>query len=250
MELTAQSDESLMIDASPRIGGAYSRTSTVLAITAQLTDVFPGLSPTVTAAAGPAVSQGPYTDRWDLVNDLADQIEAQVYDDGTRQWWIAATPVIGTPALELKVGAGGTIIRSRSGLDRDTWFNQVFALYRWRDTSDVEHTITSVRSVTSGVYAAVVGNTKSLRVEREIATTQAQADAAASAMVKRLVTRGRTFTVTAIAAYWLRPGMTINVTLPLGDTEQHLVQAVEFDPIAGLMDVTTRLPDNTGTIGA
>lgn len=250
MPLSAQSDEALVIDNSPGVFLAFTRATTVLAI--QVVVQAAGLTPTwnVTAPAGPAVTQGPYEDYWDLTNDLADRIGAQVYDDGLRTWNITTAPVLAATAAELAVGAGGTITSSESGLDRDEWANKVVLRYRWRDTSDVEHTIISTRRITSGPYAALPGNTKTLLVERSVSTTQAEADLAAAALVARTVTRGRSFTLSAVSAYWLRPGHTVLVTLPLGDPERHLVQSVRFDLVTGLMQVTTRLPDNTGTIGA
>jgi hypothetical protein len=250
MTLTAQSDESLVIDNAQEVGGAFSRASTVLAITVLLQGTFPAIALNVTTAAGPAIAQGPYSDRWDVLLDFADRIDARLYDDGLRNWWLTPAPVLGTPAHTLAVGSSGTVLTSDSGLDRDEWANKVILRYQWRDTGDVDHTIVSTRRITSGIYAAVVGNTKSLLVERSAATTQAEADTAATNLVKRTVTRGRSFNVTAISAYWLRPGHTVTMALPVSDPEDHLVQAVTFDLAEGTMDVTTRLPDNTGTIGA
>lgn len=249
MALEAHSDESLVIDNAPCDGAAFSAASTTAAITAALVLALPGTAPTITASAGPAVAQGPYTDRWDLIVDLADRIGARVYDDGLRTWHIDPAPVLGTPNLDIAVGATGTIVSSAAQMGREEWANQVLLVYSWRDTSDVDHTIKSVRRITTGAYAAVAGNTKTLRVDREVATTQTEANAAAAALVARTVTRGRSLTVTAVSAYWLRPGDTVNVTLPTGPTEQHLVVSVVFDD-SGLMTVVTRLPDNTGTIGA
>lgn len=249
MALEAHSDESLIIDGSPVVGAAFTNASTTGAITAVLAAVIPAVAPVVTTAVGPAITQGPYEDRWDLALDLADRIGARLYDDGLRTWRIDPAPVLGTSALDLAVGANGTITASQATIDRDGWANVVLLRYRWRDTSDVEHTIVAVRRVTTGAYAATVGNSKIVVVEREVATTQTEANAAAAALVARYVTRGRSLTVSAVSAYWLRPGDTVNVTLPSGPTEQHLVVAVDFTD-DGLMQVTTRLPDNTGTIGA
>lgn len=249
MTLDALSDEALLIDAAPVIGGAFTRTSTYLMIQVVVSTIG-AVTWNATAPVGPAVTQGPYDDLWDLCNDLADRVAAQVYDDGLRTWNYAPAPAIATVVHDLSVGPTGTVTASESGLDREEWANKVTLRYRWRDTSDVEHTITSTRRITSGPYAAVAGNTKSLVIERPVSTTQAEADLAAAALVARTVTRGRSFTVSAVSAYWLRPGHTVLVTLPLGVPEKHLVQSVAFDLATGLMQVTTRLPDNTGTIGA
>lgn len=251
MTIRAASDESLVIDGSPVVGAAFSTANTTTAIRDVLRAVFPTLTPVVTSAVGPAIAQGPYEDRWDLVQDLADRIGARVFDDGLRTWHVDPAPVLGASNLDLAVGANGTIVESDAELSRDDdWGNVVLLRYRWRDTSDVEHTITAVRRVTTGIYAANVGNSKILSFEREVATTQTEANAAAAALVARTVTRGRSFAITAVSAYWLRPGDTVNATLPAGPTEQHLVRAVDFDLKTGLMTVTTRLPDNAGTIGA
>lgn len=251
MRLVGHSDEALVIDNADCDGAAFSAATTSAAIVAALALAVPGagITPVVTTSTGPAVTQGPYEDRWDLVQDLADRLGGKLFDDGLRVWHLDPAPVLAAPDLDLAVGTSGTIVESNADLSRDDFYNQVLLFYRWRDTSDVEHTIKSVRRIQTGIYAASGGNTKTLRVEREIATTQTEANAAAAALVARTVTRGRALTVTAISAYWLRPGATVNVTLPTGPTEQHLVVSVEFTS-NGLMTVVTRLPDNTGTIGA
>lgn len=251
MALEAHSDEALVIDNAAADGAAFSAASTSAAIVAALALAVPGagITPVVTTGAGPAVTQGPYEDRWDLVQDLADRIGGRLYDDGLRVWHLDPAPVLGTVDLELAVGINGTIVTSDADLSRDEFFNQVLLRYRWRDTSDVEHTVKAVRRIQTGPYAAAGGNTKTMLVEREVSATQTEANAAAAALVARTVTRGRSLSVSAVSAYWLRPGMTVNVTLPAGPTEQHLVVSVEFND-SGLMTVVTRLPDNTGTIGA
>jgi len=251
MTLTGYSDEVLVTDNAASASLTLNTTTTAEAMTYIIGLTVPAPPINVTAPVGPAVSQTqPDADKWDTLADLADRIGARVYDDGLRQWWIAPVPVIGKPAHALAVGVDGTILESEAGLSREGWFNRVYLKYKWTDASDVDHVIRSVRSVNTGTYAAVLGNTSTYFEERELPATQAQADAAATALVARTVTRGRTFSVTAISAYWLRPGHTATVTLPTGDPEDHLVASVAFDLATGRMNVTTRLPDNTGTIGA
>lgn len=252
MTLTAASDEALVIDGSPTATGTVTDASTTGAISAVLNQVLT-VTPVVDVGGptGPAVSGVLFDDRWDAIVDLADRIEKQVFDDGMRTWHINSAPLLDDPALELTVGEGGTIIDSDSGVDRDEgWYNYVWLRYEWTDGSNVDHTIDGKRRITTGPYAATTGNIKVFKQVRNVATTQTEANSAGDALVARTVTRGRSFSLTAISAYWLRPGHTVDITLPLGDTEQHLVTAVAFDLRAGTMRVTTRLPDNTGTIGA
>ncbi len=253
MTLTATSDEALVIDNAPSNGGSVSSLTTKAAMVEVIRLIFPGVTVSTTGApSGPAVTQDPLGDKWTTLADLADRIDTQVYDNGLRAWFIRPTPTTtADPAVELAVGAAGTLIESDTGLDRDAgWFNRVFLTYEWTDSSNAPHTVVAVRSITSGPYTAVTGNIRTMDERREIPATSTEATAAATSLVTRTVTRGRSFTLRSVSAYWLRPGMTARVSLPLGDPELHLVAAVEFDLAAGTMRVTTRLPDGTYTIGA
>ena len=51
-------------------------------------------------------------------------------------------------------------------------------------------------------------------------------------------------TITAHAAYWLRPGMTVTVQLPVGDQQRLLVRQVTFNPVNGTMSVSLYQPIN------
>lgn len=253
LALTGHSDESLLIDGSVAFGGTIDTGTTLDAIAVVVRQVFPGLAFDYSALsnAGPAVTQSQVdTDRWDTVADLADRIEAQVYDDGLRRWHVVDVPTLGTVALTVKDGQGGTLVDSAAGLARDGWANYVALRYVWTDDANVRHRVTTTRKVTSGAYAATTGNLRMFLDDRDTPTTQAQADAAATSLVKRMVSRGRSLRITTPSAYWIRPGDTITAQLPTGDPETCLVASVEFDLRTGLMDITTRLPDNTGTIGA
>lgn len=249
MAMVGMSDEALLVDGAGTIGGTITNATTTGAITAVINQRLT-TTPTVAGSAGPAVSAVLFEDRWDVINDLADRIGAQVYDDGLRNWVIAPAPTLSAPALSMTTGPGGTVLASSTGLDRDDGFaNQVWLRYEWLNGTTTNR-VNSVRRITTGPYAAVLGNYKTLRVERAVATTQTEADAAAAALVARTVTRGRSFEIDAVSAYWLRPGMTVTVKLPIGDAEDHLVTAVSFDLRAGTMRVTTRLPDGSYTIAA
>lgn len=252
MTVSGLGDESLVLDNAPSNGGTLTATTTVAGIQSVVRLTLPYVTVANPGAlAGPAVSQTPIGDKHDLLMDLSDRIEAKTYDDGLRNWVTEPAAVLGTPALELAVGTDGTIIESDTALSRDDGFyNRVFLTYEWTDSSDVEHRIIAVRSITSGPYAARIGNIRTLELKRTVAATQTEANAAAAALVKRTVTRGRSFAIRAVSAYWLRPGMTVSVTLPLGGPEEHLVSSVSFDLAAGTMSVTTRLPDGSYTIGA
>lgn len=251
MALEGASDEAIVIDNAPSATLTVNTATTTAGITYILGLVLASPTVTITAPTGPAVNQtDPAGDKWSTMADLADRIEARVFDNGLREWRVEPAPVLAEPVVQLKVGDGGTVTATDSVLSRDGFANRVFLTYEWHDAGGTRQRVVSVRSVTSGPYAAVLGNVLTHDERRDVPATQTQADAAATALVKRTVTRGRSFSLRAVSAYWLRPGHTAAITPVLGDPEGHLVTAVSFDLATGLMNVQTRLPDNAGTIGA
>jgi hypothetical protein len=255
MTLTCYSDEALVADAGASVTGTLVEVNTLNGIATLIRQVLPAAAIDYTALtnAGPAVNQSTVDiDRMDVISDLADQIAAQVYDDGSRQWVVRDVPQLGAViALEVAHGAGGTLVESDADLSRDDGYaNWVVLRYIWTDGSNVRQRIIGSRRITSGPYAANAGNIRILLIDRDTPTTQAKADAAAAALVARTVTRGRALTIRTPSAYWLRPGDTLRAQLVTGDPETCLAARVEFDLASGLMAVSTRLPDNTGTIGA
>lgn len=184
-------------------------------------------------------------DYWSLMDDAAQRTGTRVYCDEKRQWRVVPrTTTTGTVAHTLTVGEDGTIVSANAALDREEWYNAVCLRYRWNDAANNEHIVYGKAQVSSGAYATGSVGHKVYFEEIPRPVSAATANAAAAAMVRNLVTRGRSLTLTAAAAYWLRPGDTVSVTLPTGPTSLHLVQSVTFRPLEGLMSVTTRQPEN------
>jgi hypothetical protein len=247
MTLTARSDEALLLDNAPSASLTVSTATTALGIKAVILTVLPSADVTIDVTdTGPAVAIAaqPDCDKWDTISDLADQIVAAVYDDGTGAWFVTdRVNAYTTPAVILEDGAGGTIVNVREDNDRESdWYNRVKLVHEWRDSSDVDHRVMSVADAT-GPYAPVTGNVRVLEVDRETPTTQLKCNAAAATLASRAVTRGRVLNVSAPSTYWLRPGDTVEVRETGRDPEAHLVSSVTFDLRSGLMDVTTRQPD-------
>jgi hypothetical protein len=245
LELTAAGDESLVIDASPAVAESTTGTTHAAAAEALLGKaISPKPSFTATVLGG-SVTVDTIEDRWNALVDLADRIGAQVYDDGLRDWWFTPTPtaVAATPHHTLAVGVGGTVLEPSRTLERDSWFNYVRVRYRWRNAAGADQQVTGTAYVNSGPYAITgPAGRRILAVERDVASTTAQANAVAGSILTRQLSRGDSVTVRAVAAYWLRPGMTVDVQLPTGDVLRHLVARVVFDVLEGTMTVTTRLP--------
>ncbi len=247
MELEAASDEALVIDASPSVVETITAASVPLAVQGL---VYASINPRPyveirTTAGAASVAVNPVTDRWETIRDLIDRAGIQVYDDGTRRWAIEARPeLVGDTAAVLKVGANGTVETSDTGLDRDGWSNYVLLRYTWRDaTTGAEQRVNATAYVSTGTYAITGDSGRKIYAEdRDVQTTQAEANSAAGALLARQITRGRSLSLTAVSMWWLRPGMTVSVQTPLGSPERHLVSAVSFDLATDRMSVVTRMP--------
>lgn len=250
--LDLASDEALLIDGSPAAGFGLTNASTAGAIIALVNQV---VSPRprffVAAQSGPAVSVNPVTDRWETIRDLADQQNCRVYDDGLRGWVydnraITVGPINVPADVALVAGEGGTLLETESVADRGEWANYAFLRYVWFNASNVPQQITATAFVASGPFYINGPAGKVIYIEeREVPTTQAAANTAAANVLRRRLADARSMTLTSIAQYWVRPGMTIDVTLLGGTRRRHLVGAVDFDPLNGTMRVTTRLPEDS-----
>lgn len=250
--LTAASDEALAVDGAPAALSsvtAATHSAAIIALLAQIMTPDPVVTATVT---GGSITIDTVEDRWDGINDIADRIAARVYDDGTRAWHIDPAPALAaTDDLALTVGEGGTIIEDDDQLDRDDWHNYVTLIYRWRDSTDVDRQITATAYVNAGDYAITGPAGKRIRREdRRVATTQAAANAAAASILARDLARSRRLTVTAVAAYWIRPDSTVSVVLEAGQAPtRYLVDRVRFSPLAGTMTLELTAPlDTAGLI--
>ena len=183
--------------------------------------------------------------------DLTNRIDAELFDDGLRRWYLRPRPsVAGEPSANLRVGEGGVIITSSTGLSRSgEWANSVLVKYTWTDTNDVEQVRWGSSSATGPYAFNIIGRKAYTEERKDIAITTTEANKVAKGILARRLAYGRTFSIRAISHYWLRPGMTVNVKLPTGDEEKHLVKSVMFDLTSGWMDVDTRLPDYVNTPG-
>ncbi len=182
-------------------------------------------------------------DYWSIMDDCAARTGKRVWCDEFRTWRVGTRAErTGTVMHELKVGENGTIVDASSSLDREEWYNAVCLRYRWNDAANNEHIVYGRAVLTTGPFSVDAVGFKAYFEEVPRPVGQAAADAAATTRLKNLSTRGRSITLTAAAAYWLRPGHTVSVQLPTGSAELHLVQSVSFRPSDGLMTVTTRQP--------
>jgi hypothetical protein len=188
---------------------------------------------------------------WSPIEDAASRAGKWVYCTGPRKWRITAkTSASGAVSHALAVGKAGTVEESNSALDRTEWANHSIVEYTWTDGAGVSQRVIGRARVTSGPFSVNTVGYKTDHKTYERPATQAQANAAAASRVRNLVTRGRGISLSAVSAYWLRPGHTVSITLPQGATENHIVKSVDFDLGSGRMNLETRQPiDATITTG-
>lgn len=245
LDVSASGDESLVIDASPAVSESTTGATHAAAIGALLNKSLSPAPELLATVTGASVTVDTIEDRWNALVDLADGIGAQLYDDGLRTWHLDPTPdtVSTRPHHELAVGVGGTVIEPSRTLTRDDWHNYVRIRYRWRNPAGADQQIIGTSYVTTGPYRITgPAGRRILTVDRDVTTTQTRANLAARSILTRTLSRGDVLELRAVAAYWLRPGMTVDVTLPTGQVLRHLVARVSFDVLAGTMTVATRLP--------
>lgn len=253
VQLEAGSDEAMVIDAGHMNSGTISTTSTRAGIQALVNGAF-GTARTwvVTGSDTTAVNMAVTdTDRWDNVDELADRLDLDVFDDGTRTWYIKPrSSSTGTPVHQLVVGAGGTLLEANTNVSRrgGEYANRVHVVYKWTDTAGASQRVIGVGYISAGALAFAGDNRVVAVVERGTATSQAVADTVARNIVRRTVTRGRSHDLRAVSAYWLRPTQTVTVQLPAGGPEDQLVASVAFDLADKTMRVRTRVTDTAVTI--
>lgn len=191
---------------------------------------------------------------WSLITDAAALVSSnvRVWCDETRIWRITGAPLMSRePVHMLTVGENGTIIDADDNLDREEWYNSVLLRYRWKDADNADRTMTGRASITSGKYSVNSAGQKTYFEEIPRSMTADGAANRATKMLRILSSRGRSLTLQAAAAYWVRPADIVGVQLPDGPAEKHIVQSVAFRPGDGTMRITLRQPyDAVTTIGA
>lgn len=262
MSLSCTSAESFYIEAGIDVPGGGSQTwdSPQALIRFYLEEVYPAYGPlggygvlldTTTQGANPYDADTSPADFWAMLTDAAEAIDADLYDPGDRLIRLAPRRYLTAQSvLNLSTGPGGTLTDSSATVSRESWANEVHVMWEWE--GDPATAWRSARAqVSAGPYATYVLPQAPLRVlpvERRGYISQVHADRIAGVLLRRALSRARTYTLTAVSAWWVRPGDTITVQLPTGDQERHLVSSVEHTT-GGRMQLTTRLPDTESTIG-
>lgn len=181
---------------------------------------------------------------WDCVEQLADTIGAECYFRPDR--WAVLRPVPSlksTPDALLYALAGGTVTAIDSELSRGP--NVVYLWGAPLASGKASRGLAMDTDPNSPTYISAPGYGRVVVVEtRPNPLTAAQAQSAATALLRRVQGKVRTVTVDAIPDPSLEPGDTVQVRYANGKTERHVIQSVSL-PIGGgagedVMTVTTR----------
>lgn len=193
--------------------------------------------------------QAPGQDSLRMLSDAADRLGIWIYVDGSRRWNIRNRPqYAGDTALKLSTGATSTIldvssVLTRGDVEGSGFHNAVCLKYMWKDSGGVDRIIYGNAAIDSGPYDFTEIGYNTFYDDRPYPVTDATiANYAASMALRSLAGRGHQMSITAHAAYWLRPGMTVTVQLPLGDQERLLVRQVTFNPTTGTMQLALFQP--------
>lgn len=201
---------------------------------------------------------------WSFIETLRDVAGAEVWCDEARVWHMAysgdedvdasdpltiatgAAPLDGT-AFTGDVGAGTPgVSRSITELvdrrDRGEWANAVVVDHTWTSESGVAQRVAQHALTMTGPHAVDTIGYRVTKIDRDTPIDQNAAAAEAAAILRRTMARGVQYTVTARAAYWLRPRRSIRLHFD-GATTYRWLTRVEF-PLdgSGLMTLTTRAP--------
>ncbi|WP_156380231.1 hypothetical protein [Arthrobacter sp. Soil762] len=255
MELECWSDEGLAMDykrlawdsqpPQTNLLDAVAYHRLIATIGSELPDIVSDYPPEFGTSAVEDLVQEPGQSGWDLTVESASRAGVSVYCDPDRTWRIAKPQELSSKtALNLTTGGGGIIIDSNSVYSRENFHNAVCIKYAWKDDSNVDHVVYGHAFIATGPLSLIEIGYNSYFEERNVPATQAQADAAASAVLTAHSRRGRSFSVAAVSAYWLRPGMTVTATLPEGEQERVLVSAVYYNFPSGSMSVRLRQPED------
>lgn len=184
---------------------------------------------------------------WDLIADAANRVGVWVHVGDDGRWYIKRRPALsGTTAANLHAGPGGTLTEQpKQTITRELFQNSVCLKYTWTDAAKQDFQLFGLAEVPGAGRLGVerIGRLTYYE-ERPGPVTQAQATAAAQTVLSYRISQGAGYELNGMAAYWLRPGMTVTLRPEHGPQERQLVQSVSFKPLAGTMTVKTRPQEN------
>jgi len=194
------------------------------------------------------ISLAPERSIWECLEEVALRAGLWVHGDSLGRWVIAKkATVAGVSAYTITNGLTGTVREMTEALTREDWYQDVVLVYKWRDTAtNTDKTIYGItRQGWPNNDPADGAGRKVFTEERVGPIDQGAAHDAAATTLRNLNTRGARYDITAHAAYWLRPGMTITVNPDGLNQTREIIQSITFKT-DGFMTIKTRRPLTQG----
>lgn len=167
---------------------------------------------------------------WDVVKSLSEQAGIWTYADSLGTWRIAERPrALGQAVVQATTGPNGIVTEAEPAMTRDDWANTVVMTYPTGQIAYATQPDGPFGTAAVGVVAA--RESTSAPWPGSIAAAQGCAS-----LLALKITRGNANSLTALAAWWVRPGHTI--TTP--DLDRVIVSRVRFSYPDSLMTITTR----------
>lgn len=185
-------------------------------------------------------------ERWqDGVEALADSIGCEVYADQTGRFIIRRQPTLDdAPVWAIDAGSTGVLIKADRELTRESVYNAVIATGTRTDgTPPVYAKVTDDDPDSPTRYGGPFGRKPRYYSSPLLLTTE-QAQAAAAALLARAKGYVATVTVEAVPNPALEPGDVVEVRLPDGTRQRHIVDKVPLSFSASdSQSLTTRSTD-------
>lgn len=180
-----------------------------------------------------------------ILRDLADRAGAFAYHDGLDTWRAEPAWLDTTPVAAITPGDRGLARTTQQQRERGEWGNAQVIVYRWQDDAGAERVVVGRAEILSGTYAVpTIGRKTRPVLTRGFAVSQSGANAAASAVLRRALSRRRLVAVEAARAlWWIRPRDSITVATPDTPAQREVVSSVTFDLPAATMQIKTRTPE-------
>lgn len=184
---------------------------------------------------------------WDLVDSITLSAGLRIYSDEEGDWVLEPRATLaGITRAYLMQTDTGILLDAEDIVSRDGYYTSALIKYAWTDEAGEAREILGTWAPTLPGPGTRGAGQRTYVDSRPGPVTQASANEAARLLVKNLSTRGDSYVLTAVAAYWLRDGDTVQVRLSNGVDVRHIVRSVTFNLADGSMTVTTREPSNLG----
>ena len=181
--------------------------------------------------------------RWQAIQDLAKAIDADVAVGADGGWTIKPERPPAVPVWRISAGENGTLVAEETSFSRREMYNAV--PIRWSDPSGTGSGLVYLvdndpNSPT--YYDGPFGRKPRPEETIDTITSEAQAIEAATTLLDKYSGRTRSIKMSAVHMPLLETGDVINVRLPNGDSERHVIDTITL-PLGseGVMSVTTRI---------